>query len=313
MKLNRFKYSEHGDAGEAWRVEGLVFGKFNLIVGRNATGKTRLLRAIARAAGEVSGELRSPSVSADFELVLPDVRDLPDFPESKEAIGDELAEWRAEATEEWGRRAQYYPFGGRMTFKIPAEEGDGFDRLPISEAYEYGIETGEGAFRERLFEWMKEVEYPIAEVLVTKGPRGETELAVREAHRSTAVAFRRLSQGQQRTFSLLTFLSLLEGEGKGVTVLIDDFAEGLDFEHAQLFTRLLLKHVSHWPMQFIIATNDRYVMNSVPLEHWTILVEEGNTIRVFNYSNSRQKFDDFKFTGLSNFDFFSMDFGRGES
>ena len=62
--------------------------------------------------------------------------------------------------------------------------------------------------------------------------------------------------------------------------------------------------------EFILATNDRYVMNVVPLESWTVLVDDTNRTKVFNYFNSKQKFDDFKFTGLSNFDFFSMDFAR---
>ena len=58
MKLERFKYWEKESSGEEWEVEPLTFGQFNLVVGRNATGKTRLLKAIARVAAEVSGESR---------------------------------------------------------------------------------------------------------------------------------------------------------------------------------------------------------------------------------------------------------------
>lgn len=308
MKLNRFQYWEQGDAGEDWKIEGLVFDQFNLVVGRNATGKTRLLKAISRAAGEVSGDLRSSTVAARFELVLPDVRDLSDFPGAKNAQGAELTRFRSEATAEWGRRAQYYPFAGRMTFKTPASRG--FTRWLLPDAYQHGVETIGRDFRARVLDWLEQAGYKMADIKVEQAPAGGVELSVREANRSAHLPLRRLSQGQQRTVTLLTYLALLVARKKMVTVLIDDFAEGLDFEHAQLLARFLLKHCAQWPIQFIIATNDRYVMNTVPLEHWTILVEAGNTIRVFNYANSKKKFDDFKFTGLNNFDFFSMDFAR---
>ena len=138
-------------------------------------------------------------------------------------------------------------------------------------------------------------------------------MELKEPIRVTRTALRRLSQGQQRTLALIIYLTLLESDSRPATVLIDDFAEGLDFVHAGLFTRFLLDRLPHSPLQFIVATNDRYVMNAVPLEHWTILVEQGTKTRVFNYANSRERFDNFKFTGLCNFDFFSMDFADGEA
>jgi hypothetical protein len=126
-------------------------------------------------------------------------------------------------------------------------------------------------------------------------------------------SLRKLSQAQQRTLTLLTYMTLLERSKTPASLLIDDFGEGLDFESARRLTTLVLRISEAAPLQFIIATNDRYVMNVVPLEFWTVLVDDAKRTRVFNYSNSKQKFDDFKFTGLSNFDFFSMDFARQEA
>jgi hypothetical protein len=57
-----------------------------------------------------------------------------------------------------------------------------------------------------------------------------------------------------------------------------------------------------------MATNDRFVMNSVPIEAWSLLTRSGGDSRVFNYVNSRNLFDDFRFTGMSNFDFFATDY-----
>ena len=52
----------------------------------------------------------------------------------------------------------------------------------------------------------------------------------------------------------------------------------------------------------------RFIMNAVPLESWSLLRREGGDCRVYNYRNSKKIFDDFKFTGLNNFDFLAVDF-----
>ena len=46
-------------------------------------------------------------------------------------------------------------------------------------------------------------------------------------------------------------------------------------------------------------------MNSVPIEYWNILKREGTTVSAYNYKNNKKSFDEFKLTGLSNFDIFS--------
>ncbi len=61
-------------------------------------------------------------------------------------------------------------------------------------------------------------------------------------------------------------------------------------------------------LQLIMSTNDRSIMNEVPLESWTILQRSPGRAEVYNYHNSKQFFDEFRFTGLNNFDFFASDF-----
>ena len=136
-------------------------------------------------------------------------------------------------------------------------------------------------------------------------------LEVLEPKRHAFTPAARLSQGQRRALTLAVFLRALEPSGKPATVLVDDFGEGLDFERAGRFAEVLLGFADS-PIQLILATNDRYVMNVVPLEYWSVLVEEESVTRVFNQENSRARFEEFKFTGLSNFDFFSMDFATGD-
>lgn len=298
MKLLQFTYWERSESGEEWEIEKLTFGQFNLIVGRNATGKTRLLKAIARIAGEFSGEAQPTTRSMRFDFVS-------DPPEAS-------ADPNHPARAEWGRRTQYFPFAARMNFKTHAP-GEALLRLELPAAYQLALEKLGPSFREQVRKSMTEAGYTIDDILLVRSSSGALEMEVKEPIRMTNTPLRRLSQGQQRTLALVVYLALLESDPRPGTVLIDDFAEGLDFEHARLFTRCLLDRLPHSPLQYILATNDRYVMNCVPLEHWTVLVEQGTKTRVFNYANSRKRFDDFKFTGLCNFDFFSMDFADGET
>jgi hypothetical protein len=49
-------------------------------------------------------------------------------------------------------------------------------------------------------------------------------------------------------------------------------------------------------------------MNAVDIKNWAILNRDGNKISLYNYENSREIFEDFKFTGLNNFDFLASEF-----
>ena len=287
MKLERFKYWEKEKSGEEWEIEPLTFGRFNLVVGRNATCKTRLLKAIARVAAELSGESRITR-KMRFELET-DTRD-----EGERA--------------EWARQAQYLPFSEEMNFR--SFKAGRVRHETVAEAFLRGMRIFGASFEEVVRARVNEVGYEAVEISVAEAADAPARVEVRQAGRSVTTSLRKLSQAQQRTLTLLTYVTLLERERTPATLLVDDFAEGLDFESAGRLTNLVLRIGEAAALQFIITTNDRYVMNLVPLEFWTVLVDDARTTRVFNYFNSKQKFDDFKFTGLNNFDFFSMDFAR---
>jgi hypothetical protein len=51
-----------------------------------------------------------------------------------------------------------------------------------------------------------------------------------------------------------------------------------------------------------MSTNDEFVMNVVPLQYWQVIQRTGGECKIRNYQNSKEQFDNFKFTGLSNFD-----------
>jgi len=49
-------------------------------------------------------------------------------------------------------------------------------------------------------------------------------------------------------------------------------------------------------------------MNTVEIENWAVLHRDGNKISLYNYENSKEIFEEFKFTGLNNFDFYASEF-----
>jgi len=109
--------------------------------------------------------------------------------------------------------------------------------------------------------------------------------------------FRALSLIIQIQYSLFT--------GNPSCVLIDDIGEGLDFERSSALVKLLVERAKNSSIQLIVATNDRFIMNSIPLEYWLVIQRLGNLCKIYSQKNSPQLFNDFKLTGLNNFDFFS--------
>ncbi len=111
-----------------------------------------------------------------------------------------------------------------------------------------------------------------------------------------------------RAISLIIQLNYLKLTREPSCILIDDIGEGLDYERSCHLIKLIMDKAENARFQLIMATNDRFVMNEVPLEYWTVLHREGKRCRVFNIKNSKEKFEEFRFTGLNNFDFFSSDY-----
>ncbi|MCL6305658.1 ATP-binding protein [Pseudomonas syringae] len=117
-----------------------------------------------------------------------------------------------------------------------------------------------------------------------------------------------MSQGMYRVLALLINVNYLLVKKASTCVIIDDIGEGLDFERSCKLITLLRDKADRSDVQIVMSTNDRFVMNEVPLSEWTVLHRRGCEVFVSNYSNSKEKFDEFRFTGLSNFSFFEMDY-----
>jgi energy-coupling factor transporter ATP-binding protein EcfA2 len=117
-----------------------------------------------------------------------------------------------------------------------------------------------------------------------------------------------LSDGMFRALVLICHLNSFEFAIRPASIVVDDIGLGLDYDRACAVIKLLMKKCRESDIQLIMTSNDRFVMNTVPLESWTVLHRTGARVEAYNYFNSRDVFEEFKDTGLNNFDFFRMDF-----
>jgi len=122
------------------------------------------------------------------------------------------------------------------------------------------------------------------------------------------VTQRDMSQGMFRAFSVLSQINYYILCGQKGLVIIDDIGEGLDFSRAKQLVQVLIERTGESGIQLIMSTNDSFIMNAVDIEHWAVIMREGNKISLYNYENSKEIFEEFKFTGLNNFDFLASEF-----
>jgi len=122
------------------------------------------------------------------------------------------------------------------------------------------------------------------------------------------VTQRDMSQGMFRAFSVLVQVNYYILSDKKGFVIIDDIGEGLDFSRARQLVQVLIAKAVEAKLQLIMSTNDTFIMNAVDIENWAVIMREGNKISLYNYENSKEIFEEFKFTGLNNFDFLASEF-----
>ncbi|MFH1639905.1 MAG: ATP-binding protein, partial [Chloroflexota bacterium] len=70
MFLKSIEYTQFEQTPKQWKLEGCTLGAINLIVGKNATGKSRTLNIIKSLANLLAGEQKLTFISGDYEVVF---------------------------------------------------------------------------------------------------------------------------------------------------------------------------------------------------------------------------------------------------
>jgi AAA domain, putative AbiEii toxin, Type IV TA system len=231
----------------------------------------------------------------------------------------------------WGMGVRHFQFGtslgkDRLLYLIK-DKPSAFDPRNTAEVisiFRRGLDQFGNDFTDGIVSDMAAIGYklteigvkPLESVTVTVEPpilSGElVGLYVKEHDLSGVTDQVDMSQGMFRALSVIIHLNYSERSEQPSCILIDDVGEGLDFDRSCALIDLLMQKAQHGGVQLIMSTNDRFVMNRVPLQFWSIIHRDRNVCRFFNYENSRDKFEAFKLTGMNNFDFFATDFVRSK-
>ena len=376
MILKKMKYCEYSSLPKAWCFDEFNLGKINLLVGKNASGKTRTLSSIFNIANLVCGDVQLIFKTGDYALELENGTDkykymlkyenkaiiketlvlndvtLVDrgldgtgiilFEENKNFLKfqvpnnqlacvvrrDSIQHPFFQSLYDWGKATRLYSFGtelGRTSFAVYNSQNS-IDNPNLKEPsaadvvriYKKGIDQYGNEYNNLIIKSMSELGYNIKDIGVEPNPdikiiNSLAELAghmmfVVEEDIDTKIYQLKLSQGMFRCLSLFAELYYAKLAGNPDLIIIDDIGEGLDFERSTSLIKMLIDIAKNSSFQLIMSTNDRFVMNNVPLEYWQIIQRRGGHCKIYNYENSKRIFSNFEYTGLSNFDFFATDF-----
>ena len=114
-----------------------------------------------------------------------------------------------------------------------------------------------------------------------------------------------LSSGMLRVLYLLCFLKFIKHDNRLSLLLIDDLGEGLDYGRATTLGKMVFENCESDGLQLVAGSNDAFLMEVVDLSKWQVLLRKNSQVIALNPSNSHDLFQQFRLTGLSNFDFFS--------
>jgi hypothetical protein len=369
VQLRSLKYAELEDTDQAWFLEDLRLGQRNLVVGKNASGKSRTLTIINALARHLAG-LQPPTMAGNFDAEFVDenktLRYQLKYVDEKvvsekfsvdrrvlldrstngegtiyaEQIGkdirfqtplnqfaavarrDAIQHSFLEALYVWASAVRIFYFGTSLGKEhlaiIVNREGPKIDdrnQNAVVGLYRNAQSKFGQAFEGALLNDLEGVGYPSDKIGI--GPLvsmrvdstvGEVVgLYVKETDLPGITDQNGMSQGMFRALSLFVHINYCQLAKSASCILVDDIGEGLDFDRSVRLIDSLRRKVEGTDIQLILSTNDRFVMNRVPLEEWSILQRTRNVVRVKNYENSRRAFEEFKFSGLSNFTFLEMD------
>lgn len=380
MQLAKIKFCRAQGQADEWRIEGrpvdgafgqwLCFDQLTLIVGKNATGKSKTidvirviadlfsgektlsqLRDFGRGSGIyelqfldgtqcyeyylefVNGKVKQEMLTVDGKVKLDRLKgklwyeglnEMLDFETDADILAvskrDKKQHSFFETLYAWGKKLNHYQFGtplGKNAFlrdidKIGEDEevdlkaGDEVTRIFLKGQRQFGDN-----FSVAIMGDMKNLEYDIKEINVgplKNFPHPVFGLYVQEGDLDDITQQTEMSQGMFRALSLLVQLNYSLLSKTPSCILIDDIGEGLDYDRSKGLIDLIIGKVEGSEVQVIMTTNDRFVMNKVPLKYWSVIQRTPKKSIFYNYANSKEIFDEFSFQGLSNFDFLATDF-----
>ena len=380
MYLREIKFCRNKGLPNEWQIEGrphngvfgqwLSFPEMTLIVGKNASGKSKTLDVIRNIADLFAGDNHLSRLhaagegTAEYQLRFDDngslieyylnfengkilqetltinaaeklnraagklwyegVNKMLDFETDDDVLAiskrDKKQHSFFEALYAWGKHLSHYRFGTQlgknallrdMSAVRDDDEVDLKDSDQVASIFIKGRRLFSDAFTAAVLADMNAIAYDLKAIHVgplKNFPVQGFGLHVQEGDLHDVTDQREMSQGMFRALSLLVQLNYSLLSKTPSCILIDDIGEGLDYDRSNSLIELIIGKVQGSAVQVIMTTNDRFVMNKVPLAYWSVIQRVGNKSIFFNHKNSQQTFDEFAYSGLSNFDFLKTEF-----
>ena len=217
---------------------------------------------------------------------------------------------------EWGAAMSYYLFGkdlgqGVGLKSIDIDEKESFDlrnSRKVAGIFKHGVDLYDGDYKQLIIDDLAEIGYSIEDIRLEILRYTDVPvygLSVQEQGLSATTDQSEMSQGMFRALSLLIQINYALRSDKSSCIMIDDIGEGLDYHRSTKLINILVEKANRSHVQLLMTTNDRFVMNNVPLEYWQVITRDRGKVYFYNTHNSPDQFAQFDFYGLNNFEFFA--------
>ena len=375
MVLKSFEYVRESGRVNEWKIEGspngknpLELGNINLIVGKNASGKSNTVKALSNLADLLSGdkqiknlEIQTFSYKVTFEkdkvVYIYELRVIDGkvveenlFVDGKKLLDRSigklyysklkknldfkiddtvLATNRRDAEQQpyfedlyqWAKRCTTYHFGSSMGKNLLVRDIEALLKDGTFNERETDKVAGLYAkaikdvpqIKPMVMSDMMKIDYDLEDVTSSHLKHFPVEaygISVKERDLNDVTEQLEMSQGMFRSLALLAQLNFSLFKKIPSCILIDDIGEGLDYNRSTKLIGLLIEKAKESGVQLIMSTNDRFVMNNIPLDYWHVIWREANKSIFYNKKNSPKIFEQFAYVGLNNFDFFATQFYR---
>jgi hypothetical protein len=372
MILQSLSYLEFENDSRRWELENFDLNTINLLVGKNASGKTRITNVIYGFAGFFlnsripvrfgqyktcfkhdgktyiydiyidNGVITKELLTIDSDIFIERYKNGEGFicnaqneRQSFKIPTDELISTRKDEKNypflnlfyDWAVLVRLFKFTSERTKQTISIVDTNTPHTPQFNLKEtdkaigvlsLGLQKYGDAFKNSIIADFNKIGYNISSISIGKLVTIEMDDVIRGSVEGILVQEKDLkivtdqvgmSDGMFRALSIILHFNYYNFEGTHGCVIIDDIGEGLDYERSTNLIQLLIeKAEDNSLIQLIMSTNDKFIMNETKLEYWQIVSRNGSLVKLYNQKNNQEIFDQFKYTGLNNFDFFSTDF-----
>ena len=325
LKALKYKSKNWSIFSGSENKEVVAFENINLFVGRNASGKTRLIETLRWISDLLDPESHIEDVAVidtHFEIIFNDEQNIIEYTLNfdreasitdenlsinndiklqrrkkklfYEGIGqnlpfeindrflgisrrDNLQQPFFEVLHNWGKNLAHYSFGGNMgKGQHKMNDWENTDKVnfknfnKVNVIFNKGTGQFGGEFIRNIICDMKHIDYSLDIVLLDTAST-YLFLKVKETDLETFTYFEQMSQGMARAFSLIVQLNYSLMAKIPSCILIDDIGEGLDYDRSKKLIELIIEKAEGSNIQVFMTTNDRFVMNSVPLKYWSVI------------------------------------------